>query len=59
MVDLTTAKTIWSVTPGNYTNFITTALPLGNGRLGGRLLFLIDQLPSRINCFANAHDLHL
>ncbi|KAH8426857.1 glycoside hydrolase family 95 protein [Aspergillus melleus] len=31
---LTTAKSLWSNTPGDNDNFITTAIPLGNGRLG-------------------------
>ncbi|KAK1142665.1 hypothetical protein N8T08_007470 [Aspergillus melleus] len=31
---LTTAKSLWSDIPGEYDNFITTAFPLGNGRLG-------------------------
>jgi hypothetical protein len=30
-----TARSLWSNTPGDYGNFITTAFPLGNGRLGG------------------------
>lgn len=34
---LSTAKSIWSETPGTWNNesFIKTSYPLGNGRLGG------------------------
>lgn len=29
------AKSLWSDSPGDYSSFISTAFPLGNGRLGG------------------------
>ncbi|KAL4897774.1 glycoside hydrolase family 95 protein [Aspergillus ambiguus] len=34
VVPLATAKSLWSNSPGDYGNLITTAFPLGNGRLG-------------------------
>lgn len=32
---LVTGKVLWSDSPGDYGDFIKTAFPLGNGRLGG------------------------
>ncbi|PWY91587.1 FAD/NAD(P)-binding domain-containing protein [Aspergillus sclerotioniger CBS 115572] len=35
---LAAAKSLWSDSPGNYSSIITTAFPLGNGRLGADAL---------------------
>ncbi|KAF9892971.1 hypothetical protein FE257_000563 [Aspergillus nanangensis] len=34
LLPLAAAKSLWSNSPGEYSKFITTAFPLGNGRLG-------------------------
>ncbi|PYI19655.1 glycoside hydrolase family 95 protein-like protein [Aspergillus violaceofuscus CBS 115571] len=34
VLPLAAAKSLWSDSPGNYSSIITTAFPLGNGRLG-------------------------
>ncbi|RAH66524.1 uncharacterized protein BO66DRAFT_414363 [Aspergillus aculeatinus CBS 121060] len=36
VLPLVAAKSLWSDSPGNYSSIITTAFPLGNGRLGAR-----------------------
>lgn len=36
---LVAGKSLWSEKPGTYEDLITTAYPLGNGALGGRVLF--------------------
>ncbi|PYH98267.1 FAD/NAD(P)-binding domain-containing protein [Aspergillus ellipticus CBS 707.79] len=37
------AKSLWSDSPGNYSSLITTAFPLGNGRLGAMPMGAYDK----------------
>ncbi|KAF7171884.1 hypothetical protein CNMCM6106_006238 [Aspergillus hiratsukae] len=40
LLPLATARSLWSESPGSYADLITTAFPLGNGRLGAMPLGL-------------------
>jgi hypothetical protein len=40
VLPLATARSLWSESPGSYADLMTTAFPLGNGRLGGMLPLL-------------------